>query len=203
MGQEQDALARWVLSTRAGDHIDSVQHPPPYCTPLLLLIATVHSNHTRLGHFFEMRVYVCVCCFRCCLPTPRRYGALQSPASVSFEMHFVLSAGYAPPRPGRPPAGERSCSAPPWTGERARVLSTLFRPTTPRRIRYPGSCARGHSASRHLQGRAAKQHPLASRGTVSASAFLLAGNWARRPTRPSIGSRSHLVTRYSERLNAR
>ena len=45
LGQEQDALARWVLSTRAGDHIDSVQHPPPYCTPLLLLIATVHSNH--------------------------------------------------------------------------------------------------------------------------------------------------------------
>ena len=45
LGQEQDALARWVPSTRAGDHIDSVQHPPPYCTPLLLLIATVHSNH--------------------------------------------------------------------------------------------------------------------------------------------------------------
>ena len=97
MGQEQDALARWVLSTRAGDHIDSVQHPPPYCTPLLLLIATVHSNHTRLGHFFEMRVYVCVCCFRCCLPTPRRYGALQSPASVSFEMHCACPLVMPPP----------------------------------------------------------------------------------------------------------
>ena len=130
-----------------------------------------------------MRACVCVCCFRCC---------------------GNVSAGFAPAPSGRPSyCSERSCSAPPWTGERARVLSTLFRPTTPRRIRYPGSCARGHSASKLLQGRAAKQHPLASRGTVSASGFLLAGNWARRPSRPSTGSLSHPVTRYSERLNAR
>ena len=166
-----------VGSIHTSGCIDSVQHALPCCIPLLL-IATVHCNNLPRSPSRCACVYLC--CFRGTCP-------------------LVLP----PPRPGRPLAGRALLCAPPWTGERARVLSTLFRPTTPRRIRYPGSCARGHSASRHLQGRAAKQHPLASHGTVSASAFLLAGNWARRPTRPCIGSRLHLVTRCSERLNAR
>ena len=165
-----------VGSIHTSGCIDSVQHALPCCIPLLL-IATVHCNHLPRSSW------------RCAwLDVSAAFAPAPAPSGVRTST-------------GSERSGSRS--APPWRGERARVLSTLFRPTTPRRIRYPGSCARGHSASRHLPGRAAKQHPLASHGTVSASAFLLAGNWARRPTRPSIGSRLHLVTRYSERLNAR
>ena len=83
--------ARSRIHFRGGFHqhervfLDSVHHPLPYCTPLLL-VATVHCNHLSRSLSICARVYVCVAFgavkTRPLVLPPPRPGALATAASA-------------------------------------------------------------------------------------------------------------------------